>query len=148
MRMVWLQSYTTLNPQEGAFMAREIKVDEIKVSVPLDSMTIHQYLCKVTGKFGLYVGFDTEDFFKEFVENNKPDEISKATNGRLTFLNASDCIREGEALFLFDTEEELYDAYVDIVGKDGPTKKNSYNGNLLVYAMTISNEGEIWTENC
>ena len=33
------------------------------------------------------------------------------------------------------------------VGDDGPTKDNSYTGMARVYAVTISNKGELLTEN-
>ena len=49
--------------------------------------------------------------------------------------------------FSFDTENEMMDAYLDMVGDDGPTTRNPYNGDYRVYAMTVSNYGEILTEN-
>lgn len=125
-----------------------LTVLEIKSGIPMNATTVQQHLCKAANKFGLYLGFDTDFYFDKFVANDKHDEIDRATNGRLTLKNASESIREGQSLLLFDTEEEMHNAYEDIVGKDGPTKQNSYDGELRVYAMTISNEGEIWTENC
>ena len=123
-----------------------LTVGEIVTGTPLNSIEIQQYLCKTANKFGLYVGFDP-DYFYDF----KYDEIQKATNNRLIahdeYGNTNKCVHEGQALFLFETYEEMFEAFKDIVGKDGPTNQNSYSGELRVYAMTISNEGEILTEN-
>ena len=48
---------------------------------------------------------------------------------------------DGEGFSIFDTEEEMEAFYDMIVGDDGPTKSNPYNGPIRVYALTCGPSG-------
>ena len=131
-------------------MSRLEKNAEIATGTPLSSDEVMQSLCKSTGKFGLMLAFASSDLIGNVADKKwGRDQISKATNGRLSFDTNmdTDILIEGRAFFLFDTESECYEAFDDIVGDDGPTKRNSYDGEFRVYALVFSNEGEIWSEN-
>lgn len=48
---------------------------------------------------------------------------------------------DGEGFSIFDTKEEMEAFYDMIVGDDGPTKSNPYNGPIRVYALTCGPNG-------
>jgi len=106
-------------------------------------------LCKASKKYGIYLGFEEEPFI--------PKEVQKAC----PFLNFEDnndvnytedqtdyqAYSDGHMFILCDSEEECYRLYEQVVGDDGPTKTNPYNGPCRVYALTINPNGEMETEN-
>ena len=51
------------------------------------------------------------------------------------------------AFVLFDTEAEARTAFAAVVGDNGPTETNSYDGIHRVYAMLVSPEVGFLTEN-
>ena len=97
-------------------------------------MDFIQEYAKATSKFCMYIHFD----------NKLPcREIRKAA----PYLSLDQVVMDGLYILTFDTENEM-DEYFDMtVGDDGPTKDNSYTGMARVYAVTISNKGELLTEN-
>lgn len=56
-------------------------------------------------------------------------------------------IDDGAGFILFNTKEEMEDAYNRTVGDDGPTELNPYDGPIRVYALTCGPDGELLTEN-
>ena len=54
---------------------------------------------------------------------------------------------DGLGYLFFNTEAECCAAFEDIVGDDGPTKKNPYDGPMRVYALTCDPHGELMNEN-
>lgn len=64
----------------------------------------------------------------------------------LIFLDPSDdsymqVLMDGEGFCIFDSEDEMRSFYDMIVGDDGPTKSNPYNGPIRVYALTCGPNG-------
>ena len=72
-------------------------------------------------------------------------EIAKA----VPFLDVMgvDFLKGSEILLLFESQEEMQRHFDLVVGDDGPTASNNYDGHARVYAYTISDEGQILTEN-
>jgi len=101
--------------------------------------------CKAENKWAVYYsGLNSEE-----PRSSDPDEWGKYLEDRkraLIFLGpeADDyhqIMMDGEGFSIFDTEEEM-DAFYDlIVGDDGPTKSNPYNGPIRVYALTCGPNG-------
>jgi hypothetical protein len=74
------------------------------------------------------------------------EEVLKA----VPFLNIfedSQAVVDGYAFVVCDSDEEMNNLYDHVVGDDGPTKSNPYDGPAKVYALTISAEGEFMNEN-
>lgn len=111
-------------------------------------MTIHEALsrlCKATGKYGLYLSFDPSEEFS-------PQDHQEAC----PFLDLSDVASDNEdwqalmdehMFVLCEDYEECYRLFESVVGDEGPTKTNPYNGDCRVFAMTINNNGEIENTN-
>ena len=104
------------------------------------SHQVLERLCKAAGKYGLFIAFDPDDSW---------DEVSKATLGLVHKSRGEDLqiLSDGCAFFLLDTEEECWKAYNQVVGDDGPTKLNPYDGPVKVYALTFGPDGQPITEN-
>ncbi len=49
--------------------------------------------------------------------------------------------------YTFETEEECVQHYLRVVGEDGPTASNPYNGPGRVYALMFNDQGQPVTEN-
>lgn len=108
-------------------------------------------LCKVSKKYGLYLSFDEEEF--------TPEEAKKAC----PFLNFNDNIpsslvcpddyldyqayADGHMFILCDSKKECCHLYNQVVGDDGPTDSNKYDGPCRVYCLTINSNGEMESEN-
>ena len=103
----------------------------------MNNVDVMKALCEASNKFGMFISFG--------FTNAK--EVELATNGRLNWQEHMTNMLDGQAIFLFDTEEELDLAFDDMVGDDGPTNRNSYDGEIRVYALTCSASGELLTEN-
>ena len=114
-----------------------------------------QTYCNHHKKFGVFISvpeFDKDtasaEQYQEFVS-----EVRKACpplNVDKEDPNSWECDTIaffGGGLLLFDTREEQQAAYWSIVGDDGPTKTNPYDGPMRVYALTISNLGNTENEN-
>ena len=106
----------------------------------LTLMEVCSVACRASKKWGVYISFDSENF--------RNSEIEDATGGQVSDIyEDSQVMFYGQGLRLLDTEEEMMNVYHHIVGDGGPTKFNDYDGECRVFAMTISNEGQILTEN-
>lgn len=100
------------------------------------SHEVTKRLCQASGKYALFIAFDPDDSW---------DEVIKAAP--LLTKDDLQILSDGCALFLFDTEEETWQAYNKIVGDDGPTELNPYAGPVRVYALTFDANGQAITEN-
>jgi hypothetical protein len=101
----------------------------------MESLNVHdcfREICKAKNKWGLYLNFSDYNY----------EELILA----IPFLNIDDYIQD-KNIFLFDTKEECKRHFDLVVGDDGPTKTNPYNGKIRVYALTCDNFGEFVTEN-
>jgi hypothetical protein len=56
-------------------------------------------------------------------------------------VNMGYTLKIGEGFSVFDTEEDMNAFYDNIVGDDGPTKSNPYNGQIKIYALTCGPNG-------
>ena len=102
----------------------------------LSGFDVEMRLCKAEGKWGMIITFDPDFGW---------DEIRKAA----PFLDEYDLqiYLDGAGFFLFDSQEECEEHYDMVVGDDGPTRLNDYNGQCRVYALTISSDGQPMNEN-
>lgn len=48
---------------------------------------------------------------------------------------------DGEGFSIFETKEDMNAFYDNIVGDDGPTKSNPYDGPIRIYALTCGPSG-------
>ena len=94
-------------------------------------------LCRLNGKWGLYISF---------LDDDDLDEVIKAAP-YLDYFEHGQILLEGSAIILCDTEEEMMNLYHQTVGDDGPTELNPYEGPVTVYALTCNPEGTLLTEN-
>lgn len=53
----------------------------------------------------------------------------------------------GQMAVFFDTEADLQACYQTVVGDDGPTPTNPYNGKARIYALTCDPHGNLLCEN-
>ena len=160
-RSEWTVKNTNASLNESAIEAELAKKSypkydgEIPVATALGYNTLISMLCAITGKWGLYISFDRNYEFelnndKNAYRNKLRTEIDLATNGLITgdYRNKInyDVYYESRGFVLFDTKEEMMQAYGNVVGDDG-SETNDYDGPLRVYAMTVSPAGTILTEN-
>jgi len=113
-------------------------------------MTIHEalgHLCKATNKYGLYLSFDEEEFTPE--EAKKACPFLDFSDDDQSLIDNSDyqAYADGYLFVLCDTYDECYNLFGSVVGDEGATKTNPYNGDCRVFAMTINNNGEIENTN-
>lgn len=113
-----------------------------------------QLICKLEKKWGLYISccFDLDSdyvFSEEITRAVKFLKIYPMGSWEEQYKpnSAFQVMLSEGGLFLFDTQKEMEEHYDMVVGDNGPTKSNPYDGPLRVYALTISNEGECLTEN-
>ena len=121
-------------------------IGEVFTGKLLDVDGIFSILCRETRKWGVYLSWDNGhviDLLEEGKIKDVVKEMEAVTNGRVD----RETFHKGGGCFFFDTEQEMWDCYHDIVGDDGATERNGYMGPVRVYASTCSNEGEFWTEN-
>jgi len=101
------------------------------------------YVCRSSGKWGLYISFDpslpTEEIAKAAPYLGEESDLD--IGDRLTILG------EGQGTLLFDTYAEMRRHFNMTVGDDGPTSTNSYDGEARVYALTCSPTEGLQTEN-
>jgi len=98
------------------------------------SVECFKELCKLSSQCGLYLNYDSNEYGYEDIKLAVP------------FLLWDDYIQDRN-IFLFDSEKECRDHFDMVVGDDGATKSNKYNGEVRVYALTCNNNGELITEN-
>jgi len=107
----------------------------------MNATYLFKLACETTKKWGMML---TVLIPQEF-EGDIGAEVEKATllsPGEATILAF-----EGELFLFFADEEKCRFVYEGIVGDDGPTKRNSYNGLVRVHAVTCDSEGHLRSEN-
>ena len=109
------------------------------IMISLDQDSEFSALCKALKKWGISVDFCGSDSL---------GEIFKAC----PFLDAKvhkhvQMLIDGHGVFLFDTRDEMERHYRMIVGDDGPTDLNPYDGLVRVYALTCNPNGLLLNEN-
>ena len=106
----------------------------------MGTIEICKLACKTSNKYGLFISFDNE-------VNSHEDwlELQAASGGTLEATGQS--ILDGLGLKLFESKAEVDEAYNHIVGDDGPTPANPYDGPARIYALTIGPNGEALNEN-
>ena len=97
-------------------------------------MSLFEAHCKATKQWGLFLSFYIEDQAEFRLACPYFDELNMQAQS------------DGHA-FIFGTQEEIEERYWKTVGEDGPTKYNSYNGPVRVYAMTCNDKGQGMNEN-
>lgn len=99
-------------------------------------------ICKAKNKWGIFVSFCLSDD-EDITECLKAMPLVKDfyVSDRIDFL----C--DGGGYLLFDSQQECENWYWSVVGDDGPTKTNSYNGPFRAYALLCSPEGVLLNEN-
>lgn len=91
-------------------------------------------LCIKSKQWVIYVSWDDEF---------NVDEVQKA----IPFLTIDDLLLNyGEGVIFCNSQEEAYRLFDQIIGDDGPTESNKYNGYVRIYASTIGPYG-FETEN-
>lgn len=112
----------------------------------LTSIGLMKLLCEQTGKYAVfYSGWcDYEPDISEYQE--VWDEYLKERDKALIFLDKDDknywqIIIDGYGFSIFDNEKDMENFYNKIVGDDGPTELNPYNGPIKVYALTCGPNG-------
>jgi hypothetical protein len=95
--------------------------------------------CKATGKWAMYISWDF-DLIQNILDLTKAAPY-------LDFGQHTQVVSDECGILVFDTEEEMRDAYDRTVGDDGPTEKNPYSGNIRVYALTCSPTEGLLNEN-
>lgn len=103
----------------------------------LSGSSVLEVLCKSGGKWGIYLSYGGNNDFTEVIKAapilGKPENIQ--------------ALVDGECYILTKTEEECNIIFDSVVGDDGPTKLNPYNGPARVYALTCSSDGQLRNEN-
>ncbi len=118
-----------------SFPMRYIKYVKMKV---LNTYTMVSELARALKKPCLFLGLPP---FDEHVF-----ETIKAAP-YLNFQEHTQALMDGQAVIVCDTSEERDRLFDLTIGDDGPTETNPYSGPAKVFAMTISEDGEILTEN-
>ena len=92
-------------------------------------------LCREKQCWGLFVCLDSSPWV----------EIFKA----VPFLSMKDvqALLNGHVVLTFSTEGECREYYNQVVGDDGPTESNPYNGPAKAYALICNHRGQIVAEN-
>ncbi len=101
------------------------------------TVDMFQRICGSEKKWGLYLSFDTS-FGPLALHRSCP------------FLDAHlhwEVFCKGNAALFFDSEGEMRYHYDQVIGDDGPTKLNDYDGPGCVYALTCGPDGNFLTEN-
>ena len=94
-------------------------------------------LCRLRRQWGLYVSYGHEELY---------DEIVKA----VPFLDAVENLPhlwDGAVYVFFDTKEDCDAHFSQVVGDDGPTPSNPYDGPARAYALTCDPNGTLLNEN-
>lgn len=110
--------------------------------------------CAATGRYAVY--FSGWNMYESALITNGGNEegwskYNEERDRALIFLNRDDpnyyqVLSDGEGFATFSKREEMEEFYDKIVGDDGPTKSNPYDGPIRVYALTCGPKGFL-TEN-
>lgn len=103
----------------------------------LNTIELMKQYAKTNSKFCMYISWDDEDLYVELIR-----AAPYLKNHEVDILSVNN-----HAILIFDTEKEMVYCFNQTVGDDGPTLSNNYIGPARIYALTCSNEGELWNEN-
>jgi hypothetical protein len=98
-----------------------------------------------TGQHGLLLSWTPADVHNVSIESAM-EEIARAAP-ILEGVELITLIAERELYRYYDSEEACYEDFCRIVGDDGPTDLNDYDGPERVYALTCDNKGNFRCEN-
>ena len=104
--------------------------------VKLDVQNLFRIYCKASKQFGILIFINDADEW---------NEVIKACP--LLAIDDYQILGDGMGFFIFQTEKEMEEAYEHIVGDDGPTEHNKYDGLARVYALTCDDKGIFHNEN-
>ena len=108
-----------------------------------NSNQILSALCLAQEKWGLYILPNTGDLDPKDWMAETAKAAPWLTCGEMNEVMFS----SDGSYFLFDSEQEMKDAYNQTVGDDGPTNTNPYDGVARVYCLTCDPMGQCRTEN-
>lgn len=108
---------------------------------PMTACDLFQHYCRLAGKWGLYLSV------AECPEEDYTDNLAAATMLAQDDEHFFRLIYEDAVYIFFDTEEEMRAVYGRVVGDEGPTEANPYDGPCRVYALTCRNDGRLLNEN-
>jgi hypothetical protein len=111
----------------------------------LDRMDLFTELCRYERKWGILVNLPWTEDYPDLTADEFLSNLPKAVPW-FDFDTGFQCIADGFAVVL-GTEREIEDLYQQVVGDDGPTYLNSYDGPVRVYALTCNPEGQTENEN-
>jgi hypothetical protein len=109
------------------------------------SIRLMQLYCLATSQYAVFFsGLRVEE-----PRSSDPNEWGRYLEEQkkaLIFLDPDDenyhqIMMDGEGFCTFSTKEEMEAFYDMIVGDDGPTKSNPYDGPIRVYALTCGPDG-------
>ena len=138
----------------GRNTGSQLTSKQLKSSQVLSSIDLMKYYCAATGRYAVY--FSGWHAYEPTLITNggneeEWDKYNEEKDRALIFLNKDDenyyqVLFDGEGFTTFSTTKEMQEFYDKIVGDDGPTKSNPYDGPIRVYALTCGPEGFL-TEN-
>lgn len=103
---------------------------------PLNTIKLMKRYAKAFSKFCMYISWNDEDPFEELIK-----AAPYLEEHGIKFYS------DDHMVLIFNTKKEMVNYFDQTVGDDGPTKLNSYDGPVRVYALTCSDQGELWNEN-
>lgn len=109
----------------------------MKVLTTIETM---QWLAKTLQKPCMYLSFPPYSTEYDFVKE------SLACAPYLDIESCSQVLGDGHAVIVFDTYDEMQNAYEQTKGDD-PNNINKYVGPTVVYALTCNAKGELENEN-
>lgn len=119
--------------------------------VLVGGVSVAELLARSSGKWVVYLGvpanpFDAGEFpkFANHVDSAVPFLAGNDKTYRESFYDF--CLGD-PAFCVFESEQEARVAYASVVGDEGPTKTNDYNGPVSVFAALISPTEGCVTEN-
>lgn len=112
------------------------------------SITLLRMYCQARNKWAVYYSGLNSGEPPIDADQDEWDKYIEERAKALIFIdpdmdNYHQIMMDGEGFSIFDTEEEMESFYDMIVGDDGPTKSNPYNGPIRVYALTCGPSGFI-----
>lgn len=106
---------------------------------PLDVHGLFAAHCKAIGKWGLLLGCG-------YLDADDLADVPLAAP-MLSFERDAQVILDGQGFLFYDTEEAMQSDFQRVVGDDGPTASNPYDGRVKVYALTCGPDGQLLGEN-
>lgn len=105
-----------------------------------DSTELFQAFCRLANCFGLFLILDDKS-------SHSLEELKRACP-LLPTGDAWKLLELDRGIYLFyDSVEKMESAYDYVVGDDGPTKVNSYDGPVRILAVTCNSDGNLQNEN-